>query len=91
MNATLLRISYGDTDQINLVIHKCSLAEFQLDMQKTADQFVKDNPSAGILDLLWHLDKECDARYGHCAWQILPIRGIMRSACLHKHEGVSLP
>lgn len=91
MNITI--ITYEDNPQghnavsgLNAISHRCSLASFHQDAIKTIRDFVKSNQDQGKLDIFWHLGKEFDVRYGHDAWQVLSLDGLLKEAGARKDE-----
>lgn len=80
MNITIISYHENGLWYLNAISHKCSLEALKLDAVKTLREFQAQTKEAGKLDAFWHLGQEFDTRYGHDAWQQLPLESLIQQA-----------
>jgi len=72
-HVTVIKCRTPGADYTNLVFHKCSLGEFQKDIQEEIRKSFPERRKISKMDVFWHLNEYCNKKYGECHWQILNV------------------
>jgi hypothetical protein len=75
VNATFITLETPDVAYGNLVVHECSIRDFIQDIRREALK-CREEGMVGKIDIYWHLDEYCKAKYGPCPWHTISLETL---------------